>query len=154
MTTVESRAWATKVHEAFRSEEDRAWTTHRVGQMTIADFYRLDLADIEEITPLARVRTRPHPGSELVGITAEGWLVRAEFEAQRWVTHVIGDKWAQYCALPYLRLVDDLTGFAFPDPRAERSCVCTPHRSARMTDTPPFDGSRALAQIFEEDEED
>ena len=140
--TIDQRTCATEIAEGWHAEEDRAITIHRAGQLTIADYHRLDKVDPHEITGTYRVRTRPSwEVHEYLGHTAAGWLVRAEFEAARWEHTVLAQKWAEYQALPYLRLVDELTGFSFPDPKAER--VCTPARRAKVMDVPPLDTSHA-----------
>ncbi len=118
-----SRLLAAQIAEAHSGAESRAFTVLHPGQMTIADYYRLDDAGIEPITMLARVRTSPRGTvNECLGIDAGGWLVRAKNDRERWPARLVCEREAEFEAMPYLRLVDEHSGFAYPDPLIEREC--------------------------------
>ena len=117
MTTT-PRLFATEIAGYFHGDDDRAWTCHHhCGQMTIAGYRRLDKVEPCEITGIARVRTTAWPEEvfEYLGTDAGGWFVRAELEVARYEIGALQKRWLQYRALPYLRLVDEVTGYSFPD---------------------------------------
>ena len=114
-----TRPAVTRITRLMHLEEDRAWTSHHHGQLTIAHYLQLDLFDYGEITPVARVRTercwRRDGLRECLGVDADGWLVRAYFDTGQWHRTDYREKYALFAALPYLRLVDDVTGFSYPE---------------------------------------
>ena len=58
----QTRLLATKVAQTFQGDEDRAWTTHQhPGQLTIADYRRLDRTELEKHRrrDLEKMRRRP-----------------------------------------------------------------------------------------------
>lgn len=114
----EARIFATKIAETLHGDDDRAWTTHHPGQMTVADYRRLDLVDPRSIHGAFRVRTGWSPTAfECVGLNDDGWLVRAELTS----VDVAGlhrlPRILALFELPYLRLVDERTGFSYPGPQ-------------------------------------
>ena len=64
--------------------------------------------------------------------------MRAERDTAHYTNAAQVGLWVQYLGLPYLRLVDGLTGFSFPDPRMN-----TPRRTERgkVSDVPPPESS-------------
>jgi hypothetical protein len=105
------RTFATEIAATFLADEDRAYTIHRAGQLTVAADRALDRVEPWEVaTSLARVKTSPAPKAfEALGL-CDGWLVRTEIPGAllryRWAT--------RFFAVPYLRLIDELTGYAQP----------------------------------------
>ncbi len=147
----EARIFATKIAETLHGDDDRAWTTHHPGQMTVADYRRLDLVDPRSIHGAFRVRTGWSPTAfECVGLNDDGWLVRAELTS----VDVAGlhrlPRILALFELPYLRLVDERTGFSYPDHRTAEPC--TPRR-ARVMDGPTLDSFQA-PESEREDEAD
>src|SRR5262245_61233507 len=111
MTDPQTRDLVSEIAGHLFTDTDRAWTMHhRIGQMTVRDYRGLDKVEPSEITGVARVRARGCPDGvfEYIGLDADGWLVRAELVAKRYRPQALGKLWAQYRALPFLRVVDDL----------------------------------------------
>ena len=153
--TAEARAFATEIVGRFHGPEDRAWTTHHhPGQLTVSDYRRLDLIDPREITAVFRVKTRATSNGvyEYLGTDADGWLVRAELDTARYTHKALPRLWAQYLRLPYLRLVDEVTGYSHSDPNE------IPHRrsarGAKVVDVPPPRASLAHPPMREDDQDE
>jgi hypothetical protein len=120
------RTLATEIAEAFHVEEDRAVTIHHRGQTTVADYLALDRVEPWEMTtPVFRVKTNAASKAfEYLGVI-DGWLIRTELP-----NALLQCRWARkFLTLPYLRLVDDLTGFAQPE-YSRTSRPCTPSRGS------------------------
>jgi hypothetical protein len=111
--TTDPRLFAAELAETLYGLESRAWTCYHPGQLTVSDYRRLDRFEPWEMTaPLARVKTGLLRGAfEYLGLDADGWLCRTDL-----VTSQLRDRrCARLFALPYLRLVDENTGFALPE---------------------------------------
>lgn len=144
MTTTDHRAFVNEMLGKLHDDEDRAFTVFHAGQLTVANYKRLDRVDPWEMTtPLAQVLTRRYAKRfECIGLDDSGWLVRAELsDADVAGLHRVPRIMALF-DLPYMRLVDDTTGYAHPDPRASQTC--TPRRAKVMNvPSPSLDVSGA-----------
>jgi hypothetical protein len=109
---MDQRIFTTQLAGHFLADDDRAVTIHRAGQLTIAAYRALDRVEPWEMAvPLARVKTSAAPKAfEYLGL-CNGWLVRTELP-----TALLRFRWAtRFFGVPYLRLVDELTGYAQPE---------------------------------------
>ena len=118
--------------------------------MTVSEYQQLDKVEPTEVTGFARVKTTPDLDVyEYIGLDANGWLVRAELEAARYKRRALQTKYEQFRGLPYLRLVDDVTGYSFPDPENDDRRTMR----ARVVNARPVDAPQAALSPRQEDQD-
>lgn len=141
--TTDMRAFATRLAGSTLQPEDRAWTCHhRPGQLTVSDYRRLDEADASEVAGVARVSTTQASRTfEYLALDTGGWLIRVRLDVRRYDTKALQREWARYAALPYLRVVDDASGYSLPDPLA--SLARPAGGRAKVVDVPSSDAPDA-----------